>query len=112
MAARFASRYPGIVRALILWAARPGAGDNLGTTRTAVMSISGGRDGLVPPLVIKGSAWLLPASTRWVTIPGANHSQFGWYGDQARDGKALISRLQQQASVVRATLEMLRSIAN
>ncbi len=111
MAARFAARHPGAVRALILWAARPAAGDNLGSSRTAVLSISAGRDGLVPPLVVKGSAWLLPASTRWVTIPGGNHSQFGWYGDQARDGKALISRVQQQAKVVRATVEMLRSIA-
>jgi pimeloyl-ACP methyl ester carboxylesterase len=110
MAARFAARHPGVVRALILWAARPGAGDNLEASRTAVLSISGDHDGLVPPLVIKGSALLLPASTQWVTIPGANHSQFGWYGDQARDGKALISRKQQQVKVTRATVEMLRSI--
>ncbi|MGA2766062.1 MAG: alpha/beta hydrolase [Spirochaetia bacterium] len=111
MAARFAMHHPRDVRALILWAARPGPGDNLGAARIPVLSISAERDGLVPPLVIRESAWLLPSSTRWVTIPGGNHSQFGWYGNQDRDGKALISREQQQARVVRATLQLLRSIA-
>lgn len=111
MAARFTALHPGAFRALILWAARPAAGTNLGASRVAVLSISAERDGLVPPVVIRGSAWLLPASTQWVTIRGGNHSQFGWYGDQARDGKALISRSQQQAKVARATVEMLRSIA-
>ncbi len=112
MAARFAARHLGAVRALVLWAARPAAGDNLAASRISVLSISAERDGLVPPLVIRESAWLLPAGTRWVKILGGNHSQFGWYGDQARDGKAQISRSEQQAKVVRATIETLRSIAN
>lgn len=111
MAARFAARHPLAVRGLILWGARPGAGDNLASSRISAMSISAERDGLVPQLVVRESAWLLPATTRWVTIVGGNHSQFGWYGDQARDGKALISRAEQQARVVRATVDMLRSIA-
>ena len=112
MAARFAARHANVLRALVLWASRIGGGDNLGSSRTSVLSVSAALDGLVPPLVIKGSAWLLPASTRWVTIAGGNHSQFGWYGDQRRDGKALISRAQQQAKVVRATVDMLKSVAN
>lgn len=111
MAARFAALHPLDVRALILWGARPGAGDNLRASRISAMSISAERDGLVPQLVVKGSAWLLPPTTRWVTIVGGNHSQFGWYGDQAWDGKALISRAEQQARVVRATIDLLRSIA-
>ena len=89
-----------------------GGGNNLASSpRISAMSISAERDGLVPQLVVRESAWLLPATTRWVTIVGGNHSQFGWYGDQARDGKALISRAEQQARVVRATVDMLRSIA-
>jgi len=112
MAARFAVRHPQLVRALILWAARPGPGDNLGASRIPVLSISAERDGLVPPLVIKGSAWLLPATTRWVTIQGGNHAQFAWYGQQRRDGAALISREQQQAKVVKATVDLLRSVGN
>ncbi len=112
MAARFAVRHPRAVRALILWAARSPAGDSLGSSRISVLSISADRDGLVTPVVLRESASLLPASTRWVTIKGGNHAQFGWYGEQSRDGKALISRQQQQAKVVRATLEMLRSIAD
>lgn len=112
MAARFAALHPHVVRALILWGARPAAGDNLGAARISAMSISAELDGLVTPLVVKESAWLLPATTRWVTILGGNHSQFGWYGNQGRDGKALISRAEQQARVVRATVELLRAIAD
>jgi hypothetical protein len=112
MAARFAARHPRLVRALILWGARPGAGDNLDSSRICALSISADRDEIVPPLVIKGSAWLLPATTLWVTILGGNHSQFGWYGNQARDGKAVISRAEQQAKVVRATVDLLRSIGD
>ena len=111
MAARFAARHPSEVRALVLWAARPGAGDNLSASRISVLSVSANRDGLVTPLVVRGSAWLLPAATRWVTILGGNHSQFGWYGDQWRDGTALISRPEQQAKTARATVEMLRSLS-
>jgi len=112
MAARFAVHHPRLVRALILLGARPAAGDNLSAERITTLSISAERDGLVPPLVIKGSAWLLPAGTLWVTIMGGNHSQFAWYGNQDRDGKALISREEQQARVVRATVEVLRSIGD
>jgi len=111
MAARLAAHHPGLFRALILWGARP-AGDNLGGSRICALSISGDKDGIVPPFVIKGSAWLLPATTLWVTIMGGNHSQFAWYGNQRRDGKALISRWDQQARVVRATVDLLHSIGD
>lgn len=111
MAARFAARHPSEVRALVLWAARPGAGDNLSASRISVLSVSASRDGLVTPLVVRGSAWLLPSTTRWVTILGGNHAQFGSYGSQWRDGAALISRREQQAKTARVTVEMLRSMS-
>jgi pimeloyl-ACP methyl ester carboxylesterase len=111
IAARLAAHHPGLFRALILWGARP-AGDNLGASRICALSISGDRDGIVTPFLIRGSAWLLPATTLWVTILGGNHSQFAWYGNQRRDGKALISRSEQQAKVVRATVDLLRSIGD
>ncbi|HVO39533.1 MAG TPA: alpha/beta hydrolase [Spirochaetia bacterium] len=110
IAARFAARNPSLVRALVLWAARPAAGDNLSASRLAVLSVSASRDGIVTPLVVRGSAWLLPAATRWVTIEGGNHAQFGSYGAQWRDGAPLISREQQQEKAVRATVEMLKAL--
>lgn len=112
MAAQFVARHPMLMRALILWGARPAAGDNLGAARVCTMSISADRDGIVPPLVVRESASLLPAMTLWVTIRGGNHSQFAWYGNVDRDGKALISRSEQQARVVRSTVDMLRSIGD
>jgi hypothetical protein len=50
----------------------------------------------------------LPSTTRWVRIEGGNHSQFGYYGYQLFDGRASISREEQQAQVIAALLEVLR----
>ena len=38
-------------------------------------------------------------------IEGGNHAQFGNYGEQKGDGKALISAEEQQAETVRVVME-------
>jgi hypothetical protein len=43
----------------------------------------------------------------WVEIVGGNHAQFGWYGDQQGDNPATISREEQQAQTVAATVALL-----
>jgi hypothetical protein len=53
---------------------------------------------------------LLPPGTRWVAIEGGNHGQFGWYGEQAGDNLANISREIQQDQVIQATLDLLRAL--
>jgi hypothetical protein len=50
---------------------------------------------------------LLPPGTEFIVIEGGNHSQFGWYGDQPGDAEATISREEQQAQVLQATLQLL-----
>jgi hypothetical protein len=52
----------------------------------------------------------LPANTRWITIEGGNHAQFGWYGDQSGDLPATISHLEQQQIIIEATLELLKAL--
>lgn len=59
---------------------------------------------------IAASRPLLPADTRWVAIEGGNHAQFGWYGPQAGDAPATISRQEQQRQIVVATLEVLAAL--
>ena len=49
----------------------------------------------------------LPASTHWVRIEGGNHAQFGYYGFQLWDGRATITREEQQAQIVDALLAAL-----
>jgi len=110
MAARFAHSHPSAVQGLVLWASYPAASDDLSARELAVVSISGTRDGLATKEKIAASRPLLPAQTRWVTIEGGNHAQFGWYGPQSGDPPATISREAQQREVVAATLALLATL--
>jgi len=110
MAARFAYKHPETVQGLVLWAAYPPGSDNLSNSTIAAVSISGSCDGLATPEKIQASRTLLPAATRWVAIEGGNHAQFGWYGPQSGDRPATLSHTEQQAQIVAATLELLRSL--
>ena len=110
MAATFARTHPGAVQGLALWAAYPASSDDLSNSGLHVVSIFGSQDGLATGEKIDASRPLLPADTTWVQISGGDHAQFGWYGDQAGDNPASISRSDQQAQVVTATLGMLESL--
>jgi pimeloyl-ACP methyl ester carboxylesterase len=107
MAANFARRNPQAVRGLVLWAAYPAASDELSDYQLAAVSIYGTRDGLATPDKIDASRQLLPPDTQWIAIEGGNHAQFGWYGLQAGDNEATISRKEQQAQVFAATRQLL-----
>ena len=110
MAAAFAKTHPSAVQGLALWAAYPASSDDLSRSGLRVISISGSKDGLATADKIDASRQLLPADTTWVQISGGNHAQFGWYRDQAGDNPASISRTDQQAQVITATLGMLGSL--
>jgi hypothetical protein len=110
MAARYAYRFSSTVEGLVLWAAYPAAGDDLSAREMAVASIYGTLDGLATPTKIDASRTLLPPDTRWKAIEGGNHAQFGWYGSQSGDHPATISRISQQAQIVRATVDLLRTM--
>ena len=110
MAANFSKSHPGLIQGLALWAAYPSSSDNLSNSGMRVVSIFGSQDGLATGEKIEASRKLLPENTAWIQIAGGNHAQFGWYGNQAGDNPASISRLNQQAQVVTATLWMLESL--
>jgi pimeloyl-ACP methyl ester carboxylesterase len=110
MAANYAHGNPEAVRGLLLWAAYPGASDDLSDYQLAASSIYGTRDGLATPDKIDASRPLLPPDTQWTAVDGGNHAQFGWYGPQPGDGEATISREEQQAQIVAATLQLLRQL--
>jgi hypothetical protein len=112
MAANFVDKNPGKVDGLVLWASYPASSDNLSGMDIPVVSISGTQDGLSTPAKIEASRLLLPASTQWVPIQGGNHGQFGWYGQQSGDNAASISRAEQQAQIIGATLEMLKQVSS
>jgi dienelactone hydrolase len=110
MAANFAHGNPAAARGLVLWGAYPAAGDDLSGRQLAVSSIYGTRDGLATPEEIDASRPTLPPDTAWTAIEGGNHAQFGWYGPQPGDGQATISREEQGAQIVAATLGLLRQL--
>lgn len=110
MAAQFAHDYPDLIDGLVLWASYPPGGASLADQPLAVASVFGTRDGVAVPEDIESSRPLLPPDTSWVAIEGGNHAQFGWYGAQRGDLQATISRDDQQAQTVAATLALLRQI--
>ena len=102
MAANFAKNNPAEVDGLALLASYPAASDDLSNQDISVISISGTNDGLSTPEKIEASKALLPPNTQFVAIDGGNHAQFGWYGNQAGDNPATISREDQQNQVIEA----------
>lgn len=110
MAAAFVASSPAAVDGLVLWAAYPASGDDLSAWQGRVLSVSATNDGLTTLDDILRTKPLLPAGTEFVVVDGGNHAQFGWYGDQRGDGVAGVSRQDQQAQVVAATVRLLRGL--
>jgi pimeloyl-ACP methyl ester carboxylesterase len=108
MAARFVADNPGKVDGLILMASYPDR--DLSSYAIDTASLYGENDGLATVAQVEGSAPQLPPDTEFVEIVGGNHAFFGWYGDQARDNPATITREEQQAQVIATTLEVLDEI--
>jgi pimeloyl-ACP methyl ester carboxylesterase len=77
--------------------------DDLSLLSIPVTKVYGSSDGVAPADRVVANQRLLPEQTRWVKIEGGNHSQFGHYGHQLRDGEATISREMQQ-SITRSAL--------
>lgn len=109
MAAQYAGSHIDTIDGLVLWASYPASNNDLSESGLKVLSIYGTLDmGGVEPF--NDSRALLPADTTWVVIEGGNHAQFGNYGPQPGDNPATISASDQQAQVVRATMEFLDSL--
>jgi dienelactone hydrolase len=110
MAANYAHSNPESVHGLVLWASYPAGSDDLSGYQLAVSSIYGTQDGLATEDEIAASRALLPPGAQWTAIEGGNHAQFGWYGAQSGDNATTISREEQQAQIVAATLQLLLQI--
>ncbi len=78
---------------------------SLADFKLPVVKIMGTCDGLAGVKKCEETRGNLPATTRWVVIEGANHSQFGWYGFQPGDQRATMGREQQQQRTVEVVLE-------
>lgn len=110
MAARFVQSNPTAVQGLVFWASYPDI--DLSSLDIEAVSIYGTNDGLAKPEVVKNSAKFLPSDAVFVPITGGDHSGFGWYGLQPGDNPADVSRDDQQAQTVTATVDLLARLSD
>ena len=75
-----------------------------------VLSVSGSRDGLSTPAKVAAARHLLPSTATMTEIAGANHADFGAYGDQPGDRTATISRAEARAQIGDAVEEWVRGL--
>lgn len=111
MAANFARANLELVEGLVLWASYPQESDSLAETDIVAASVYGTLDGLASVEQVEASRAFLPDDAMFAAVEGGNHAQFGWYGDQAGDNPATISRDAQMAQAVEATVAVLADIS-
>lgn len=75
-----------------------------------VLSVSGSRDGLSTPAKVQAARHLLPSNATTVEVQGANHADFGAYGDQPGDRTATISRDEARAQISAAVARWVRAL--
>ena len=112
LATRLVKSDPASAAALVLLGTTHPKERNLSSLTMPVTKVWGSNDGVAPPERMFANRSLLPSHTRWVEIRGGNHSQFGHYGHQLLDGKAAITREEQQSLTREAILESLRASAS
>ncbi|MFW5799488.1 MAG: alpha/beta hydrolase [Spirochaetota bacterium] len=111
MASVFAYDNEELLKALIIHASYPPQDKNLSNRDFKILSIYGTEDRVIKK-DFDSINKLLPSTAEIVKVKGGNHAQFGHYGEQSGDGKALISRKEQQDIIIESMLEFLDRITN
>ena len=111
MAASFAHNHLDLVKGLIMYAAYPQNKDDLSTSTLKVLSLWGSEDGCADITKVTGAKDILPRDTEFKSIDGANHAQFGNYGNQKGDNPAKISSVEQQNLALQYTISLLSEIS-
>lgn len=106
----------GKLKGIAFWASYPAPAQNgmpaadLSGSGLKAISINAELDGGFPWAEFEAMKTLMPTATHFVEIRGGNHGQFGYYGDQPGDLPAEISREEQHALFVGATVHMMNRI--
>ena len=108
MIARFIYEYPQYIDKAILMATTHPKEQDLSHLKIPIMKILASNDGIADEKSILDNKRLLPDLTKYIRIPGGNHAQFAHYGRQFMDGKASITREQQQEIVLECILSFLK----
>lgn len=102
MATSFAASNEDKLSGLILFAAYPGEDTTI--NELPVLSITASNDQIINKDKLEKRKENLPAETEYVVIEGGNHSQFGSYGFQNKDGEATISR-EEQFNIIKEEID-------
>jgi len=105
MSAQFVANHPNSVGGLVLWAAY--SGTNISTKSVPTAVVYGTLDAGADKIASAESMALLPPNPMVTVIEGGNHANFGSYTGQPNDPPATITREQQQAQAVDATVALL-----
>lgn len=84
--------------------------DDLSESDLAVLSVSGSRDGLSTPAKVAAARHELPADARTTEVTGANHADFGAYGDQPGDLTATTTRAEATRAISAAIERWVRDL--
>ena len=103
MAASYAAKNTGRIEGLILLASYSAADISLSDMK--VLSVYGSEDGVLNRESYQKNKSNLPAKFSEIILQGGNHAGFGYYGPQKGDGKASISKEQQQADTASVVAE-------
>lgn len=106
--ALFAKQHESQLEGIVFWASYP-ADDSLKNSNLKMLSIYGTKD-MAGMGKFDETKPLLVADAKYVIINGGNHGQFGDYGSQPGDNAAEISRTEQQAQIVKATVDFLKEL--
>jgi hypothetical protein len=107
-AARFAHNNPGALKGIIFLASYPDV--DLSHSNLRALCICGTNDRVMNIDSFYKSMRKMPEDTRFIRIDGANHANFGYYGNQFGDGTAEISREAQQYQTVRSIVDFVSRI--
>lgn len=90
------------ISVLILLASYPSEKTDLSDSDLKVLSITASNDKVLQWDNYEKAKKRLPDDTEYLTIVGGNHSGFGDYGKQTKDGKATISQTEQENQIISA----------
>ena len=109
MAAQHVAGHPETFDGLAFWASY--AATDLSALDLAAVSIYGTLDAGAARMSGPEAQAALPDDAVFVPIEGGNHEQMGWYTGQPNDPPATISREDQQAELIEATVALLEGVA-
>lgn len=99
MASRFTAKHSQIVSGIIFLASYPDKKGDLRVANTPTLSITASNDRVLNQENYEKSKEYLPENLTYAVIDGGNHSGFGSYGLQKKDGQPAISSEEQQQEI-------------